>query len=84
MRVLHIKGKHEERYIPIDKIGSFIIFKENNKENNTEYNVDLIAGGVPSRIAVNTENPNEIIETLIKTIDITDNRFIEYTVKGEE
>ena len=80
MRVLHIKGKHEERYIPIDKIGSFIIFKE----NNTRYNVDLIAGGVATRIAVNTDDPNEIIETLIKTIDITDNRFIEYTVKGEE
>ena len=80
MRVLHLKGKYEERYIPIDKIGSFIIFKK----DNTGYNIDLIAGGVATRIAVNIDDPNEIIETLIKTIDITNNRFIEYTVKGEE
>lgn len=80
MRVLHIKGKHEERYIPIDKIESFIIFKE----KNPGYEVDLMGGRVSTRIAVNTDNPNEIIETLIKTIDITDNKIIEYTVKGEE
>ena len=80
IRVLHIKEKHEERYIPIDKIESFIIFKE----KNPGYEVDLMGGRVATRIAVNTDNPNEVIETLIKTIDITDNRFIEYTVKGEE
>lgn len=80
MRLLHIKGKDIDEYIAIDKIERFMVF---GIENTIRYSVDLIASTRPTPLAFGTNNPKELIESLLKTINTIDNEIIEYTIKED-
>lgn len=81
MRLLHIKGKYGERYIPIEQIQSFLIV---SVENTIRSDVQIAAGGLIDTIAFKTDKPREIVEDLLKVVNTIDNDIIEYTIKGEE
>lgn len=81
MRLLHLKGKHIDKYIVIDKIESFSILKI---ENSLNYTVDIFANSRPTPLALKTNKPQEIVKDLIRTINTIDNEIIEYTVKESE
>lgn len=81
MRLLHIKGKYLDRYIPIVQIQSFLIL---DVSNTTRKDVQIVAGGLADTIAFNTDKPKEIVENLLNVINTIDNNIIEYTIKGEE
>lgn len=81
MRLLHLIGKHMNKYIAVDKIISFEVFFD---KNTRSYAVELQTNIGPTPLAIKTANPSELVENLLKTINTIDNKIIEYTIKGEE
>ena len=78
MRVLKIIDRNDNinNYIVIDKISRF--FSE--KLENGKYSVHIDAIGYLHPIAINIDNPDEIIIKLLNAIEVVDNNIINFSV----